>query len=88
MLFAKPVVVSNCRPQAKIVEEEKCGLVFESENPEDLASKIALLAGDNHLRNRMGLNGQKAVLEKYNTEKMGRRLISLYQSFNIYNKSE
>jgi glycosyltransferase involved in cell wall biosynthesis len=88
MLFAKPVVVSNCRPQAKIVEEEKCGLVFESENPEDLASKITLLAGDNLKRKQMGMNGQKAVLEKYNTEKMGRRLISLYESFNINHKSE
>lgn len=80
MLFQKPVVVSNCKPQAQIVEEEKCGLIFKSGDAADLAHKIGMLMCDKKQREKMGFNGKRAVLMKYNTEKMGQRLIDLYLS--------
>jgi len=78
MLFERPLIVSDCKPQAKIVEEEKCGLVFKSEDPQDLEEKISTLYNDESLRAKMGENGKKAVLERYNTDIVGKNLVNLY----------
>ncbi len=80
MLFAKPLVVSDCRPQQEIIYSTKCGLVFRSGDAADLAAQIAILYNDHQLRKTMGENGRKAVLETYNTEKQGRQLVKLYYS--------
>ena len=40
MLFERPIIVSNCTPQEKIVNEEYCGLVHIHNNANDLANKI------------------------------------------------
>lgn len=78
MLFERPLLVSDCKPQKHIVESENCGLAFESENVVDLANKVLELYKDPELRMAMGINGKNAVLEKYNTSVMGRNLIDMY----------
>jgi glycosyltransferase involved in cell wall biosynthesis len=80
MLFEKPVVVSNCYPQEQIVNEEKCGVVFKSEDSSDLLDKLISLIENKELQKKMGQAGKKAVLEKYNTVFMGKQLLSLYES--------
>ncbi len=79
MLFEKPLIVSNCKPQQKVVEEEKCGLVFNSEDEKDLAQKIEILYNNEKLRIEMGENGKRAVLEKYNLKSSSKRLIEMYE---------
>jgi len=79
MLFEKPLIVSNCLPQQKVVENENCGLVFQSDNAKDLAEKIITLYKDELLRKQMGINGRKAVLEKYNLETAGKNLVKMYK---------
>ncbi|MFP4403942.1 MAG: glycosyltransferase family 4 protein [Candidatus Woesearchaeota archaeon] len=79
MMFGKPVIVSNCKPQAKVIQEENCGLVFESENPEDMAMKIKKLITNTDLIKAMGANAQTAILEKYNTAIMGKNLVNFYK---------
>ena len=80
MLFERPAVVSNCIPQQKIIEEENCGLVYESNNEKDLAKKIIQLYENPNLCKQMGKNGKKAVLEKYNWENTSKNLIELYKT--------
>ena len=80
MLFEKPLIVSNCLPQQKVVEEENCGLVFESENVHDLAEKINTIREDRDLGAMMGKNGKEAVLEKYNLDISKQNLIELYKT--------
>jgi glycosyltransferase involved in cell wall biosynthesis len=80
MLFAKPLIVSNCIPQARLTKEQECGVVFRSEDPIDLADKIIDLYNSEDLRKRMGENGRKAVLEKYNTERGRKDLVALYET--------
>lgn len=79
MLFEKPLIVSNCLPQQKVVEENNCGLVFQSENAEDLAEKIIELYNSKEMRKKMGVNGKKAVMEKYNLNISGRNLVKMYK---------
>ena len=78
MLFERPLIVSDCKPQTKIVTEEQCGLVFKSENAEDLSQKVITLYQKKEMRIKMGKKGKKAVEEKYNTKNFGKNLVNLY----------
>lgn len=78
MLFGKPLIVSDCAPQVEIVETENCGLVFKSNDALDLAAKIEFLYNHPQESIGMGMNGKKAVVEKYNLEKCGEKLKELY----------
>lgn len=80
MLMEKPVVVSDCRPLRRIVEETGCGLVFISGSADDLANKILQLWKDPHLMQKCGENGKAAVLKKYNWQITGKALTDLYSN--------
>jgi glycosyltransferase involved in cell wall biosynthesis len=80
MLFERPIIVSDCEPQAEIIEEDKCGLYFKSGNAADFADNIEQLYFDKTLSKSMGSNGKKAVLEKYNTSEFSKKLIEVYNT--------
>lgn len=80
MLFELPVVVSDSVAQANVVKENNCGAVFKSQNSDDLTSKLQSLLNNNDERKQLGINGKKAVLEKYNVANGSRELIRLYRS--------
>ncbi len=82
MLFGKPIIVSDCKPQLEVVNKEKCGLSFKSGDAIDLADKIKYLYNNRKECGVMGINGKKAVLEKYNAEIAGENLAKLYEEFN------
>lgn len=79
MLMRKPVIVSNCKPLARIVNETEAGLVFESGDSNDFA-KACMEMLDNERRKWFGENGRKAVLKKYNWEKTGEELVKIYET--------
>lgn len=80
MAFGKPVIVSDCTPQRKLVEGEDCGLVFHSEDVQGFAEAVSQLYDDSTQREQMGTNGKKAVENRYNVDRYGDVLIDLYQS--------
>ena len=77
MLMEKPVVVSTCKPLARIVNETKSGLVFESGNVNDFA-RVCFELRDEEKRKQLGENGKQAVLKKYNWDETGKELIRVY----------
>lgn len=79
MLFERPLLVSDCFPQKRLVEDDQCGLAFESENAEDLAEKAVQLLMDPERRKGMGKNGRQAVIRKYNLGIAGQNLLKMYQ---------
>jgi glycosyltransferase involved in cell wall biosynthesis len=79
MLMGKPVVVSTCKPLARIVNETQAGLVFESGNSDDFA-RVCLELLDADKRKQFGENGRQAVLTKYNWENTGEDLIKVYEN--------
>ena len=79
MYLERPVISSNCTPIERIVNECKCGLIYESNNSEDLAQKVISLYNDDELRNSMGENGNREVLQKYNWKSTAENLIKLYR---------
>ena len=80
MLLEKPVVATNCNPIERIITETECGLVYESNDSNGLAECIIKLYNDFELREQMGENGKKAVIEKYNWENTSKNLIKLYKT--------
>ncbi len=79
MAFRKPVLVSDCRPMKRVVETYQCGLVFRSQDAEDLAEKVLMLR-DPELRAQMGANGRRAVEEQYNWGVDGKRLVEVVEA--------
>lgn len=84
MLMEKPVIVSDCRPLKRIVEETGCGLVFESGNEKDMSEKIIMLWKNQSLRKAYGKKGKLAVLNKYNWQNSSRDLCNLYNKIKQY----
>ena len=79
MLLGSPLIVSDCRPQAEIVTQSECGLVFRSGNEEDLARQIRELYNNPDMREKMAKNGTKAIHEKYNLANSIKVLIDAYK---------
>lgn len=80
MLFERPIIVSDCKPQKEIVETDNCGLSFKSEDVDDLVDKITQLYNDRELCSKFGFNGKAAVESKYNMKTIGENLINLYNN--------
>jgi len=79
MSIGKPVIVSDCPPQKKVVDNENCGLTFRGDDVEDLADKIMQLYNHTEIRKEMGQKGKKAVLKKYNWNETGKNLVEIYK---------
>lgn len=80
MMVGKPVVVSSCKPLARVVNEAKSGLIFEANNPEEFANKIIELYKDKEKSDRLAKNGLVYTFEKENTwQSESKKLIKLYK---------
>jgi glycosyltransferase involved in cell wall biosynthesis len=77
MLMGKPVVVSNCRPLRRIIEETGGGLVFEAGSNEALANVIVTLK-DKERPLELGAKGKKATFERYNWREESKKLCDIY----------
>ncbi|MBD3206693.1 glycosyltransferase [Candidatus Bathyarchaeota archaeon] len=79
MAFKKPVLVSDVKPLKRIVDEIGCGLVFRSNNPIDMSTKMNKMVTMDSLE-EMGLRGYEAVMNRYNWSKESGKLIELYRA--------
>ena len=74
MALGLPVVATDAAPMKRVLEKEKCGVVFESNNPMRLYQAIV------ELKNKatdLGKNGICAIRSKYNWSLDEKRLIRL-----------
>jgi glycosyltransferase involved in cell wall biosynthesis len=80
MTVGLPVIASNFPVWQEVVEENNCGLTVNPFDPEDIAKAIEYLLDNPDQARKMGQNGRKAVLEKYNWENEEQKLIELYEN--------
>ncbi len=66
MACGKPVVVSDAKPLRRIIEEERCGLVFRSGDIDSFVEAVTTIARDPLLANQLGEHGLAAVRARYN----------------------
>lgn len=78
MAAGLPVIASNFPLWKEIVEGNHCGLCVDSLDPKEIARAIEYLINHPDEARRMGENGRRAVLEKYNWETEGKKLLALY----------
>ena len=79
MYLKRPVIVTNCTYMQRVVEETDCGIVVPYGNNEALASSIIELHRNPSRRKEMGINGHRAVKERYNWERSVQSLIEMYR---------
>ncbi len=78
MMVRKPVVVSDCPPLKRIIEDSKGGLAFTWDRPEELASSVIRLYEDSEFRKECGERGREAFLDRYNWDSTSGELRQLY----------
>jgi glycosyltransferase involved in cell wall biosynthesis len=79
MAAGLPVIASNFPLWREIVEGNHCGLTVDPLKPDEIAEGIEYLIIHHEEARRMGGNGRRAVVEKYNWEREGERLCRLYE---------
>lgn len=72
------VIASNFPLWRDIIEGNECGLCIDPHDVTALAAAIDRLVKSPELARRMGENGRKAVLEKYNWSVQARKLTDFY----------
>ena len=80
MMCARPVLVSNCRPLAEVIEEAKAGAIFQAGNERDCAEKLLAMHNNPKEQEAAGKRGQEAVLGPMAWRHEAKRLCEMYQS--------
>lgn len=83
MYMEKPVLTADSLPMKRIVGKTESGFVFKSGNYQDLESKLRLLINNEKLRKKLGANGKKAVINRYNWDNTRKNLIELYDRIKV-----
>ena len=79
MYLEKPVIVTDCRPLRRIVDETQAGLVYPSGDAEALSEALLTLAADPEAAYAMARRGRAAVLERYHWEATVQGLVAMYE---------
>ncbi len=80
MAAGLPVIASSFPLWKEIIEGNNCGLTVNPLNPREIAKAVEYLIEHPDEARKMGENGRKAVLEKYNWETESKKLISVYEN--------
>ena len=77
-----PMLVSNCDPLVRIVNETQGGVSYRYDQPEELAELIERFYAHPELLNDYVHHGRQAVLGKYNWKVDGEKLVKLYETIS------
>ncbi|KYG71631.1 hypothetical protein MB14_09945 [Roseivirga ehrenbergii] len=80
MAGAKPLLVSDCPPQARVVNQANCGLIFQAENAKDMAEKLLQLYDEKENATSLGGNGKSALDRQFDWSITSKGLIELYSN--------
>lgn len=83
MSAALPVIASDFPLWREIVNGNNCGLTVNPLNPKEIAKAVEYLMLHPNEAEKMGENGRKAVLEKYNWENESKKLLKVYEELAI-----
>jgi len=78
MLMERPVLVSDCTPLRRIVEETDAGCVFRAGDPQDFARQVERMHADATAREGWGRHGHRAAQGRYGWSRDAARLLALY----------
>jgi glycosyltransferase involved in cell wall biosynthesis len=79
MQFGIPIVAPMFGEVGQIVQEEECGILVDTTDPQQIANAIIYLLEHPEEARAMGKRGRKAIEEKYNWEIEKKKLLKVYQ---------
>lgn len=77
MMCSTPIITNVAH---EIVNETRCGIIVGYNNPRQIKEAIVTLQDNPELRKKLGENGRKAFLQKYNWSVMEQTLYTLYDN--------
>ena len=78
-----PLICSDVPVYRRIWEEYKFGMLVDPKNPDQIAAAINYLVEHKEEAYRMGQEGRRAVIEKYNSEVVSKEYVKIINSLNI-----
>lgn len=79
MAAGLPVISSDIKLWKEIVEGNNCGICVNPLEPKEIADAINYIMTNPDVAEKMGQNGKKAVLEKYNWDVEEKKLFDVYE---------
>jgi len=76
--YGRTIIASNLKPFTELITNNENGYLFESENPEDLASCILKLNHNDILRTT--LSSQELIKNKFDWSEIGQQTINFYKN--------
>lgn len=80
MYAGLPIIISNFPEWEQFVEKYKCGIAVKYDDLNSIKKAVSYLKNNPRIAQRMGVNGQKAVLEELNWNNEVTKLIELYEA--------
>jgi len=80
MCAGMPVIASDFPLWKSIIEGNNCGICVDPMKPEKIAEAVNYLIENDEIAKKMGENGRRAVMDKYNWETEKEKLITIYKS--------
>ncbi len=74
-----PVIASDFPSWREILEDNECGICANPLNPQDIANAVNYFISHPEEAKKMGENGRRAVLEKFNWSIEEKKLIQFYE---------
>ena len=75
-----PIIASDFPFWRKTLEGIDCAIFVNPRNPKEIANAIEFLLANPSTAETMGLNGQSAVLARFNWDSEARKLVDLYSN--------
>ncbi len=79
MAAGLPVIASNFPLWKEIIEKNNCGICVNPLDSKEITRAVQYLKENREEAEKMGENGRKAVLEKYNWENESKKLLNIYK---------
>lgn len=80
-----PFICTDYTLWEEIAQGYDCGLCVSPGKPEDISAAIAYLLEDKARAYRMGQNGRRAVLEKFNWDSEEKKYVHLFRQLSLVN---
>ena len=78
-VFGCPVIGANTGGIPEVIKPNDTGLLFNRDEPEDLAEQMLRMLGDETLRSHVAMSAKREVLQRFDANTMARQYMQLYQ---------
>ena len=78
-----PVIASDIPLWRGIIQQYQCGVCVDPRDPAAIAAAIDYFVRHPHIAQRMGRNGRRAVIERFNWPTEADKLVGLYRELHV-----